>query len=43
MTAQEYIDKFRMNQENFEFSRQEFISQLKFDFLINPFLQILFN
>ena len=33
MTAQEYIDKFRMNQENFEFSRQEFIAQLKFDFL----------
>lgn len=33
MTAQEYIDKFRMNQENFEFNRQEFIAQLKFDFL----------
>lgn len=33
MTAQEYIDKFRMNQENFEFNRQEFIAQFKFDFL----------
>lgn len=33
MTAQEYIDRFRMNQENFEFNRHEFIAQFKFDFL----------
>lgn len=33
MTAKEYIDKFKMNQENYEFNRQEFITQLKFEFL----------
>lgn len=33
MEPKEYIDRFRMNQENYEFSRQEFIAQLKFDFL----------
>lgn len=33
MTAKEYIDRFRMDQENYEFNRQEFINQLRIDFL----------
>ena len=33
MKPEEYITRFRMNQENYEFNRQEFIAQLKFDFL----------
>lgn len=33
MKPEEYISKFRMNQENYEFNRQEFIAQLKFEFL----------
>lgn len=33
MKPEEYIVRFRMNQENYEFNRQEFLAQLKFDFL----------
>lgn len=33
MKPEEYITRFRMNQENYEFNRQEFTAQLKFDFL----------
>lgn len=33
MEAKEYIKKFKMNQQNFEFSRPEFIACFKLDFL----------
>lgn len=33
MTPKDYIDKFRMNQENYEFNRKEFISEFKKEFL----------
>ena len=33
MTAQEYITQFRMGQENYEFSREEFIQEFSKDFL----------
>lgn len=33
MTAQEYITQFRMGQENYEFSREEFMQEFSKDFL----------
>ena len=33
MTSKEYIEQFRMDQENYEFSRPEFISALTNEFL----------
>lgn len=33
MEAKEYITKFKMNEQNFEFSRQEFMACFKLDFL----------
>lgn len=33
MTAEEYITQFRMGQENYEFSREEFMQELSKDFL----------
>lgn len=33
MTVEEYISTFRMDQENYEFSREEFIQELKKEFL----------
>lgn len=35
MEPKEYIKRFKMNQQNFEFSRPEFIACFKLDFLEN--------